>query len=137
MSRSYTIGTVDITKHVVDWNSLDGSTAARLEECIHQNGTGYFNPAYTVIPQPGTLKRDFFRQAQRALILWTQTLNRVLGGTARRKRACKNASYVQRRLEFIGILVINGVITQPHDWSITPLCQRDIKCRVSLQETNS
>lgn len=135
MIRAYDIGTVHVIRVEVNWNDLDGSTALRMEECIRDRGTGYFNPAYTVTPLPGTSHQEFFLQARRALVLWTKTLNRILGGTARRKRQCRRASYVRRRLEFTGVLILDGIIMQPYDWADKPF--RKLPCHLNPVELNT
>jgi len=111
---------VQVTKHLVDWSSLSTGPALRLNETLLNQTSGYFNPAYSVIPLPGTSDADFYRSACQALIKWTRTLNQVLGGPSRRKRAFRNAPYMTQRLEFLGVLVLRGQIMKPHDWAGAP-----------------
>jgi hypothetical protein len=86
---TYNVGPISVTKHIIDWNDLEGGVRTRLAAVV-PCGTIYLNPKYSVAG-PGDAPIELFvKQARRARVLWNWRLARALGSGAR-KRPVKQA----------------------------------------------
>jgi len=107
---------VTVKTYPVNWDDLEGETAARVLEIGRRRlmGCFYLCPMFTVScanPTPA-----FFRKARRCQASWCRIMSQVLGSSNRR-RAAKRASPVERQLVFTGILIVNGNHIDPREWS--------------------
>jgi hypothetical protein len=112
--RTYHIGTIAITKHIVAWDHLERSVSQRLET-VHPEATVYLNPEYTVSAPEGAPTELFVLQARRAQLLWNKRLARTLGAGVR-KRLVKKAEPAARQLGFTGIMLLRGRPVHPKGW---------------------
>jgi hypothetical protein len=108
------MGSVDVTRHYVDWPNLDPHfhelaemTEKRLmsvvQACFYHV---YLNPAFTVQATADVPEEVFLVQANRACSLWNQQLSRFLGCGAR-NRAAKKARRTGVTSASSGILVLH------------------------------
>src|ERR1043165_3225172 len=112
--KHYKMGPIDVAKHVIDWNFLEGSVRRRLET-LEPNATIYLNPEYSVTTADETAIELFVKQARRAQKLGNARLSRVLG-SGNRRRAVKGADPATRQLLFAGVMFIEGHAMHPKGW---------------------
>ena len=74
----------------------------------------YLNPAFTV--EGPKFSQVFCQEARRCQRTWIRTMNKVLGNRNRRHFAIK-ADFLTRQLAHTGMLIVNGNIISPHDWT--------------------
>lgn len=110
---------VSVRKHRVydeDWNDLAAVTRERVLKLKPQppGSCIYLNPAFTV--QAPEFSRAFSEEARRCQRAWLRTMNRTLGNRNRRHFAIK-ADFMTRQLAHSGMLIVNGEVVAPHDWT--------------------
>lgn len=112
--KSYAVGSVIVTKHLVDWNDLEGGVRQRLVTA-DITARVYLNPEFTVKALNEAPLQSFVKQARRAQVLWNKRLSRVLGA-ANRRRALKHADPQSRQLGFTGVMILSGKPVHPQGW---------------------
>jgi hypothetical protein len=115
--KTYTLGPITITKHVIEWDDIEGNVQRRLA-AVPAGATVYLNPEYTVASGERAPTDQFVKQARRAQVLWNKRLARVLGA-GRRRRAIKQADPATRQLQFTGIMLLEGKPVHPKGWPDT------------------
>lgn len=110
---------VKVRKHRVydeDWNDLAAVTWERILKLKPQppGWSIYMNPEFTVEAPEFSL--EFSQEARRCQRAWIRTMNRTLGNRNRKHFAIK-ADFATRQLAQNGVLIINGNLIAPHDWT--------------------
>ena len=115
------IGTkrVSVRNHRVHgemWDDLAAATNDRIVKFRpHPPGwCVYLNPGFTVEGPEFSL--EFTQEARRCQRAWLRTMNRTLGNRHRRHFAIK-ADFLTRQLAHSGMLIVNGNIVPPQDWT--------------------
>jgi hypothetical protein len=110
---------VSVRKHRVDdedWNDLAAVTRERILKLKPQppGSCIYLNPAFTV--EAPEFSAEFSQEARRCQRAWLRTMNRTLGNRNRKHFAIR-ADFLTRQLAHTGMLIVNGNIVPPHDWT--------------------
>lgn len=110
---------VSVRRHRVydeDWNDLAAVTRERILKLKPQSPGWciYLNPAFTV--EAPEFSAEFSQEARRCQRAWLRTMNRTLGNRNRRHFAIK-ADFLTRQLAHSGMLIVNGEVVAPHDWT--------------------
>lgn len=110
---------VSVLKHRVDdemWNDLAAVTKERILMLKPQPAGWciYLNAAFTV--EAPEFSVEFSEEARRCQRAWIRMMNRTLGNRNRRHFAIR-ADFLTRQLAHTGMLIMNGNIVPPHDWT--------------------
>ena len=99
-----------------DWERLEETTDRRVNGVLRRSlpGCWYLNPQCTVhCPR---LTRAFFQRARKAQAAWCRTMTQSLGAANRQRAFRFITDDKRRRLEFTGILIIDGDELSPWEW---------------------
>lgn len=110
---------VSVRKHRVhdeDWSDLAAVTRERILKLKPQppGSCIYLNAAFTV--EAPVFSAEFSQEARRCQRAWLRTMNRTLGNRNRRHFAIR-ADFLTRQLAHSGMLIVNGEVVAPHDWT--------------------
>jgi hypothetical protein len=102
--------------HSEMWDDLAAVTNHRILKLKPQppGWCSYLNPSFTVEAPEFSL--EFSQEARRCQRAWLRTMNRTLGNKNRKYFAIK-ADFLTRQLAHSGMLIINGNVVAPHDWT--------------------